>query len=70
MDECKDILKAIIDSVNSGEPLTFDEDMGDNTITIATRKAHTHCGNPEATFDELIDSMHDLLVKGKGLSWE
>lgn len=74
MSKEREILKAILDCINNGEVLSFSEDMGDNTLTMEKRLAmriedngHTHCGFPDATFDELVDSLHDSLVKGKGV---
>ena len=72
----REILKAILEFANRGEWVTFSEDWGKNTLTVTldlmTRyedNKHTHCGTPEGTFDELVNSLYNLLVKGKGLSW-
>ena len=64
-----DIIKQILALVNRGSVVSFEKDWGDNTITIVIDHAHSHCGFPDGDFVALVDSLHDLLVNGHGLSF-
>jgi len=66
----KEILLKIFELANKGINVTFEEDWGGGTITIYCNDRHTHCGFPEATSDELIESIYNTLVVGKGLSFD
>lgn len=48
--------------------ISFDSDIGDNTLTIHFDDQHTHVGTSSGSESDLIDSLHDLLVKNSGLS--
>lgn len=63
------ILQKILDLVNAGHTVSFEMDMGGNTITVFIDDRHSHCGVPDGSFDELIESLHDLLVEKRGLSF-
>lgn len=65
----KEILYKVFKIINSGVNVEFEEDMGEGTITIYFEDAHTHCGFPGATDDELIKSIYNLLIKNEGLSF-
>src|SRR5690554_6738339 len=65
----KEVLNKIFELVNSGINVELEEDMGEGTITVYIGKSHTHCGFPGATSDELIKSLHDTLIKNRGLSF-
>lgn len=76
--KCKEIIAAIRDICNqdeheSGLPvISFSQDWGGNSLTIVIAgKGHTHVGNlaDETTFEQLVESIHDLLCKGRGLSF-
>jgi hypothetical protein len=66
----KEILLKIFKMANQGTNIEFEEDMGDGTITIYYGDRHTHCGFPDATDDELIESIYNTLIKGRGLSFD
>lgn len=59
----------LVELVNQGHTVSFAEDMGGNSITVYIDRRHSHCGLDEGSFDDLITSLHDLLVKNKGLSF-
>ena len=69
-DMAKEIMLKIFELANEGINVEFEEDWGDGTITIYCGNNHTHCGYPDATEDELIKSIYDTLVLGKGLSFQ
>lgn len=66
----KEILLKIFELVNKGINVEFEEDWGKGTITIYCGDRHTHCGFPDATADELIESIYNTLIKGVGLSFD
>lgn len=48
----------------------FDPDVwGANTWTVWAGDNHTHVGYPDGSFEQLVDSLYDLLCEKKGLSW-
>jgi len=65
----REIFKKILELVNEGHTVSFEEDLGGNTITIYLDDIHTHCGVPDGDFDTLIRSLYDLLINKRGLSW-
>lgn len=69
-DMAKEIMLKIFELTNKGINVEFEEDWGDGTITIYCGNNHTHCGYPDATDDELIKSIYETLVLGKGLSFD
>lgn len=66
----KEILLKIFEMVNQGTNIEFEEDMGEGTVTIYCGDRHTHCGFPNATDDELIESIYNTLIEGRGLSFD
>lgn len=68
-DMAKEIMLKIFELTNKGINVEFEENWGDGTITIYCGNNHTHCGYPDATDDELIKSVYETLVLGKGLSF-
>lgn len=52
--------------------ISFGADWGGNSLTVFQNGRHSHVGSvsDDATFEQLIDQLHDLLLKGHGLSWE
>jgi len=65
----REILQKILELVNQGHRVSFEEDWGGNSITVFIDNRHSHCGLNDGSFDELVKSLHDLFVKGKGLSF-
>jgi len=71
MSQEREILQAIIKMCNAGQQVSFSGDWGGNTLTITKGDGrHTHCGVPDGTYKDLVDSLHGVLAKGQGLSWE
>lgn len=71
-EKCEAVIKDIHDYVQQNEAHSFTiiaDLFGVNTLTIYKGDDHTHVGNPDGTWDQLIDNLYDQLVKGKGLSW-
>ncbi len=68
----EEILRQILKLANEGHTVSFEEDWGDNTITIFIDDKHSHCGVPDEnfTFEQLVYQLHELLVNGRGLSFE
>jgi hypothetical protein len=65
----REILRKILDLVNTEHTVSFEEDLGGNTITIYLDDMHTHCGVPNGDFDTLIKNLYELLINNRGLSW-
>lgn len=63
------ILRAILELTEQGRAVAFTEDWGGNTLTIHIDDAHSHVGVPDGSFDDLLESLYQLLVKGCGLSF-
>ena len=62
------ILRNIIHRCNDNQRVVLETDMGSNTVTVYLDAQHTHCGYPNCSIDELIDSLYDLLVHNRGLN--
>lgn len=78
--KCVDIVRAILERCNKrldeGKDkdwvIAFGPDWGAFSLTIYDQeRGHTHVGPIEesGTFEELVTQMHDMLTKGRGLSW-
>jgi hypothetical protein len=67
--KCRAIFEKIVESVNKGDTIAFEEDGGDNTLTVWCNSEHTHVGVMGESFETLVDNLYDLLVKNRGLSW-
>jgi hypothetical protein len=65
----REILIKILELVNKGHKVAFEEDWGGNSITVFIDDSHTHCGIPEGSFDSLVKSLHETLVRGGGLAF-
>lgn len=63
------IIRQILALVNRGSVVSFEEDWGDNTITVVMDHVHSHCGVPDGDFATLVSSLYELLVNGRGLSF-
>jgi hypothetical protein len=73
------ILKAILDICNKtledpasdrmGRVMGFGPDWGGNALTVYVGDSHTHVGDSNGTFEQLIDQLHAQLIDGRGLSW-
>ena len=83
--KCRDIITAIVNRCNALEEkgieriaVGFTADWGGNSLTVHDGEyGHSHVGpigldqiDAPGSFDELVDQLHDLLVKGRGLSFE
>lgn len=74
-EKCKAIIEKIIAMSNEipshkTPVISFAPDWGGNSLTICVEgKGHTHCGDPNASFDQLVEELHMLLCEGKGLSF-
>lgn len=70
-----EILRAMARIAADGKSLTIAHDWGFGSATIIDQAgAHTHIGddihdNEQRNLEAFIDGLHDVLVKGRGLSW-
>lgn len=70
-----EILRAIARAAADGKSLTIAHDWGFGSATIVDQAgAHTHIGddghdNEQRNLEAFVDGLHDVLVKGRGLSW-
>jgi hypothetical protein len=71
--KCREIMEAIVEIANREGLVAFEEDFGGNTLTILVgqkeKSRHTHVGNPDSSFVELVDSLHKTLIGKNGLTW-
>ena len=65
----KEIIQKIIELVNKGHYVCFEEDLGGNTLTLYIDEKHTHCGVPDGSYEVLIKSLYDTLINNKGLTF-
>lgn len=65
------VLKRVLEHVNEteGARVSFEADWQGNSITVFLDDAHSHCGDPGGTWEELVDDLHRLLCHGRGLSF-
>lgn len=79
--KCAEIMAYIVNQCNEehmdakgtkGPLISFGPDWGGNSLTVYKNGSHSHVGNvsDDGTFEQLIDQLHDLLIAGRGLSWE
>lgn len=61
--------KKIVELCNKGAIITFEEDFGDNTLTISVNGNHTHVGVPDGDFSTLLEHLNNVLSGGPGLSF-
>lgn len=78
-DKCEAILRNIVDRCNASEDgspgkpvIKFAPDWGGNSLTLYVGDDHTHVGGAGADypFDQLVDSLHDQLLEGRGMSFQ
>lgn len=80
-EKCEEIMKEILARCNkqyeeSGSTdwvVAFGPDWGDFSLTVFdSALGHSHVGQitEGGSFEELVTQTHDLLIKGRGLSWE
>lgn len=50
----REILQKILELVNQGHRVSFEEDWGGNSITVFIDNRHSHCGLNDGSFDELV----------------
>ena len=73
-EKCLEIIKAIVAACNE-QPETdavvvgFTPDWSGNSLTVQLNRAHSHVGDPGATFSQLVDDLHNMLVNKNGLSF-
>ncbi len=65
----REIIQAILTLINQEHTITLKTDWGGNSLTLYVDDSHTHCGDPECSFDGLIQDLYNTLVKNKGLSF-
>lgn len=71
-----EVLRAIAKIAASGDSITIAEDFGFGSGTVIDKDgAHTHIGNDGCDDERLclvafVDGLYDLLVNGRGLSWQ
>lgn len=70
-----EILRVMAQTAADGKSLTIAEDWGFGSATVIDKDgAHTHIGHDshedeQRGLEAFVDGLHDLLVKGRGLSW-
>jgi hypothetical protein len=64
----REILLKILALINEGKMVAFEDDWGGNTITICVDNAHTHCGSPDGSFQQMVDDLYLALVQDRGPS--
>ena len=70
-----EILRALAHSAANGRCLTITADFGLGSATVIDQDgAHTHVGHDgyddeQRSIEAFVDGLHDLLVRGRGLSW-
>lgn len=67
--KCEAIVRMIVELANEKGIVSFEEDMGGNSLTILVGQAHTHVGMREAPFEQLVENLYNSLHGGPGLSW-
>lgn len=66
----REILRKLVELINKGHVITLEaDDFGENTLTLHIDDLHTHCGVPDGSFDDLVESLYELVVNGRGLSF-
>jgi hypothetical protein len=65
----REILRKLVELINQGHVIALASDLGGNTLTLCIDNLHTHCGVPGGSFDNLVESLYELLVNGRGLSF-
>ena len=74
-DKALEILRVIAQDAADGKSLTIAQDWGFGSATVIdTDGSHTHIGcdsykDDQIRLEAFVDGLHDLLVKGRGLSW-
>lgn len=71
---CRSILVNILERCDKGERITFEADLGGNTLTVMVETEaagdHTHVGAPDGDFEGLVRSLYNALTGDGGhLSW-
>jgi hypothetical protein len=52
-----------------GPVIGLSPDWGPFSWTIEVGKSHTHVGSMNGNFEDFVDSLHDTLCRGRGMSW-
>lgn len=68
--KCEAILKEVLRRCNEEDArVSFEGDLGGNTLTVLHDQSHTHVGVCDGSWDALVDSLYQTLGGGPGLSW-
>ena len=63
------ILKAIVEHCNENpDGITLAQDWGGNSLTVLIDGSHTHVGNPDDHFNDLVNDLYRLFCQDTGLS--
>ena len=71
-----EILRVMAQTAAEGKSLTIADDWGFGSATVIDQDgAHTHIGHDgyedeQRGLEAFVDGLHDLLVNGRGLSWD
>lgn len=73
--KCRQIIEAIVKDCQGTareEPLIgFEPDWGGNSLTVVIAGlGHGHVGDPDGTFESLVDGLHHMLCGDEELSLE
>lgn len=67
-EKCREIIQKIVERCDEGQlGVNFTPDWGGNSLSVGTNDGwHTHVGDPDETFENLVDSLYALLTSGIG----
>lgn len=59
---CENIVKQLLNLVNSGKKIHLERDFGDNTLTLIIEgQGHTHVGSPGCDFGYFVKSLKSVV---------
>jgi hypothetical protein len=72
------ILRKVVEVCNTradedptGAVVSFGPDWGGNALTVSIGEKHTHVGQSDGSFENLVDRLYKCLVEERpGMSWE
>ena len=56
-EKCRKIIQHIVLNCNAGKPVGFESDWGGNSLTVTVSDGHSHAGNENGTFEQLVDNL-------------
>lgn len=59
--KCVAIMRRIVELVNADEQVAFTRDWGGNSLTVFTHGTHAHVGDPDGSFESMVDSLYHTL---------